>query len=337
MTRSSLLATALVAATTVSGTGCWMTNPDTPLIEAEDVRMEPPGSTGFRQLGDRGEVYDLALEVSDDVNGWVTEIAVGMSKLVHELNKYPADHEDGQWRVYGPHDDEDGRDGAWMAKIEGDGAGASFEVYIGRRGATAAEMTLLISGDVSVVDTERDGRFTIDFDTIRQFEDIIDDVDTDADYGGKITVSFERDTNTRQKRVELDFDGFFHDDGEDDLDFDGESYLYDRDAEGAGRFHFATWSSFDDGEWSGPELERMTVDMRWDVEEAGRAHGQISEIDGVGDLRHGDIAVSECFDAAGGLTWRMLNAPYAEYEPDYSFGDEGTCVFGQADLEQVRQ
>lgn len=335
MTRRSLLASALLTATVVPGTGCWMVGEDTPLIEAEDVRMEPPGSMGFRQLGERGEVYDLALEVSDDVNGWVTDIAVGMSKLVHELNKHPATAEDGEWRVYGPHDDDNGKDGSWMAKIDGDSAGATFEVYIGRRGATADEMKLLISGDVSVVETERDGHFTIDFDTIREFEDLIDDVNTDADYGGSITVSFERDTDTREKRVELDFDGFYHDDGEDDLDFDGESYLYHRDEEGAGRFHFATWSSFDDGEWSGPELERMTVDMRWNADEAGRAHGQIVEVDGVGDLRHGDISVSECFDAAGGLTWRNLNDPYSEYEPDYSFGDEGTCVYTDADM-QVR-
>lgn len=333
MTRRSLLASTLLTAIVVPGTGCWTVGGDVPVIEAEDVRMEPPGSMGFRQLGERGEIYGLALDVSDDVNGWVTEIAVGMSKVVHELNQHPATREEGQWRIYGPFDDEDGQDASWMAKITGDGAGASFEVFIGRRGAAADDMTLLITGDVSVVETERDGHFTIDFDTIRAYEDVLDDVSSDAEYGGTITVSFERDTSTRHKRVELDFDGFFHEDADGDLDFDGESYLYHRDAEGAGRFHFATWSSFDDGEWSGPALERMTVDMRWDTEEAGRAHGQITEVDGVGDLRHGDISVAECFDAAGGLTWRSLNEPYAAYQPDYSFGDEGSCVYTEADLE----
>ncbi|MCA9653782.1 MAG: hypothetical protein H6712_14060 [Myxococcales bacterium] len=332
MLRRTLLTSALLTATIVPGTGCWMdSGSGTPLIEAEDVRMEPPGTMGFRQLGDKGEVYGLALDVSDDVNHWVTDIAVGMSKLVHELDQHPATREEGDWRVYGPQDDEDGRDGAWMVKITGDSAAASFEVYIGRRGASEEQMRLLISGDVSVVESERDGRFTIDFDTIRELEDLIDGVNADADYGGKITVSFERNADTLYKRVELDFDGFYADDGEDDLDFDGESYLYHREDDGAGRFHFATWSSFE-GEWSGPALERMTVDMRWDADEAGRAQGSVVEVDGVGDLRHGDLTVAECFDGNGGLTWRSLDEPYLGYEPDYAFGDEKTCVFGESDM-----
>ena len=99
MLRRTLLTSALLTATIAPGTGCWLVaGSGTPLIEAEDVRMEPPGTMGFRQLGDKGEVYGLALDVSDDVNGWVTDIAVGMSKLVHELDQHPASRNPGRSR-----------------------------------------------------------------------------------------------------------------------------------------------------------------------------------------------------------------------------------------------
>jgi hypothetical protein len=193
-------------------------------------------------------------------------------------------------------------------------------------------MKLLIDGEISVSEEQRDGAFTIDFDTIHEFADVLDEATPDARYGGKISVTFERDLETDRKQVELDFDGFFYDDGVDDLDFDGERYTYHRDDRGAGRFHFATWSTFEASDWSGPELERMAVDMRWDEANAGRARGTIVEVDGEGDLRHGDIAVHECFDAAGGLTWREISEAYADYDPGYAFGDERSCVFDEADL-----
>jgi len=329
-------ATSVLAATLAAGlfpaAGCWMTNPDTPVIEAEDVRMEPPGATGFRAAGERGDVYELALAVSGDVNGWVTETAVGMSRIVHELNEYPETRTDGDWRVYGPHDDEDGKDGSWLVRLQGDEGAASFEVYIGRRGASEDAMKLLIDGEISVSDEQRDGSFTIDFDTIHAYADVLDEADQDARYGGKIAVTFERDLDTKHKQVDLAFDGFFYDDGVDDLDFSGESYVYRRDARGAGSFHFATWSSFEGEGWSGPELERMAVDMRWDEQNAGRARGTIVEVDGEGDLRHGDIAVHECFAADGGLTWRQLSEAYADYDPTYSFGEERSCLFAEEDL-----
>lgn len=331
-TDTSLVLAATLVAGLLPAAGCWMTNPDTPLIEAEDVRMDPPGSTGFRAAGDRGDVYDLALDVSGDVNGWVTETAVGMSRIVHELNRYPEDRTDGDWRVYGPHDDDEGKDGAWMVRLQGDEGAASFEVYIGRRGASEDAMKLLIDGEISVSDEQRDGAFTIDFDTIHAFADVLDEADPDARYGGKIGVTFQRDVESKHKQVDLDFDGFFYDDGVDDLDFDGESYRYRRDERGAGSFHFATLGSFESSGWSGPALERMAVDMRWDEQNAGRARGTITEIDGEGDLRHGDIAVHECFDSAGGLTWRTVSEAYADYDPGYSFGEERSCLFEESAL-----
>lgn len=327
-TASTLVLAAALAPTA----GCWMSNPGTPLLEAEDVRMDPPGSSGFRAAGERGDVYELALDVSGSVNGWVTDTAVGMSRIVHELNQYPETRTDGDWRVYGPHDDDEGKDGAWMVRLTGDESASSFEVYIGRRGASEDAMKLLIEGEISVSEQQRDGAFTIDFDTIHAFADVLEDADPSARYGGRIEVTFTRDLETKHKEVDLVLDGFFYDDGESDLDFDGETYSYRRDERGAGSFHFATWSSFEGSGFSGPALERMDVDMRWDEENAGRARGTIVEVDGEGDLRHGDLAVHECFDANGGLTWRQVSEAYADYDPSYSFGEERSCRFEDSDL-----
>jgi len=335
MIRRTALASALLAAAFAPSTGCWATNPDTPVIEAEDVSMDVAAGS-FRRAGERGDVYSLAIDVSTETNGWVTDVAVGMSAIVRELNHYPEDHTtDDGWRVYGPHDDDDGRDSAWMARIKGDEGGSSFEVYIGRRGMAAEQMELLIDGMISVDAEQRDGEFTIDFDTIHAFADVLDHAREDARYGGSIAVTFERDLDSRHKRVEMDFAGFHFDDGEDDLDFDGEHYTYRREADGAGQFHFGARSSFEGVGWSGPKLERMQVDMIWDADHAGRARGVIAEIDGEGDLWHGDVHVHECFDARGGLTWRSINEPYATYEPTYSFGEETSCVRSEDDLMKI--
>ena len=99
------------------------------------------------------------------------------------------------------------------------------------------------------------------------------------------------------------------------------------------QFHFAAQSSFEEPGWSGPELERMQVDMTWNRQNEGRARGMIVETEGEGDLRHGDIIVHECFDDLGELTWRTLNEEYLQYEPHYNVGDESSCVFAEADLE----
>ncbi|MCA9704789.1 MAG: hypothetical protein KDK70_02930 [Myxococcales bacterium] len=329
----TVLTSALLTATLVPSAGCWMTNPETPVIEAEDVTMEIGGDRGFRVAGERGDVYALATEVSGDTNRWVAEIAVGMSRVVRELSQYPEDRTEGDWRVYGPHDDENGKDGAWLARIQGDENGAIFEVYIGRRGASPEEMSMLIDGEITVDEAHRDGAFTIDFDTIFAYRDLLDDVEPDAEFGGKIAVTFDRRTESKHKQVELDFDGFHYDDGDEDYDFDGEHYTYRREADGAGQFHFATQSSFEQSGWSGPELERMVVDMTWNSDNEGRARGMVLESEGMGDLRNGDIVIHECFDDVGEVTWRTLNEEYLQYEPHYNVGEESACVFAEADLE----
>ncbi len=333
MTARTALATALLTASLVPSAGCWLSNPDTPVLEAEDVTMEVGDGRAFRSSGVQGDAYTLAVDVSENTNAWVVDVAVGMSHIVRELNRYPEDHTDGEWRVYGPHDDENGKDGSWMAKIQGDELGSSFEVYIGRRGASPDQMSLLIDGGINVDDDSREGTFTIDFDTIHDYADIIDDARQDARYGGKISVTFERSLEDLTKHIEMDFDGFYFNDGWEDANFDGEHYTYLRAGDGSGQFHFGARSSFDSEGWSGPEQERMLVDMSWTANNDGRARGQIVEVEGEGDLRYGDIVLHECFDSEGSLTWRDLNEEYAVHEPGYNFGDEETCVLTEGDLE----
>lgn len=52
----------------------------------------------------------------------------------------------------------------------------------------------------------------------------------------------------------------------------------------------------------------------------------------MGDLKYGDIMVSECFDSEGGLVWWYFNEFYVSYEFDYFFGDEVICVFDDSVL-----
>ena len=52
----------------------------------------------------------------------------------------------------------------------------------------------------------------------------------------------------------------------------------------------------------------------------------ITEVDGVGDMKHGDLSLDECFDGAGVLSYRYLSELYAAEVPGYNMGDEAACV-----------
>ena len=70
----------------------------------------------------------------------------------------------------------------------------------------------------------------------------------------------------------------------------------------------------------------MTLEWAWNPKGEGRTRGSIVEVDGVGDMKHGDLALEECFGADGYLTWRQINAPYVVEAPDYNFGDPASCA-----------
>lgn len=314
----------LATVLTLSLTGCFGTEAvQAPAFVADDVRVEVP-TGNLRALGGQGEVMTLADEVATDVNGWVAELAGSFGTMLTELSKHEPTSTDGEWRVYGPFDDEDGEDIAFMVRIAGDEASAKFEVRAGRAGSSTDEMQTVFSGDLAETDAARSGSIMLDFDAIWSLEVLRREIGDADDFGGRIEIAFDRELDSKAKTVELDFDGFRFTDVEDDLEYRDEHYRFAREPDGAGEFHFATWGSFDDEGWSGPERERMTVDMVWNANEAGRARGQVLELEGEGDLLLGDIVLEECFDAGFSLTWAEVNEPYRSMS-NYSEGDAAAC------------
>ncbi|MEM6996729.1 MAG: hypothetical protein AAF721_39865 [Myxococcota bacterium] len=335
MLGRTLAATPLLAGLALTTTGCFLfPEPvQTAVFQREDVSMDTPG--GFRALGEEGEVMMLADEIAVDTNRWVAEMASGFGEMLEELNQHPPSDEDGDWRIYGPEDAEDGEDASWMARVSGDKSKASFEVFVGERGADADEMVMLFSGDLAVEEGVRTGGFMIDFDVIAKLGALQDNVQEGDEFGGTITVDFTRSTKDQSKDVVLKFDGFHHSSKIDNEEFNykDETYNYHRDAGGAGLFHLATWAPFDDEGWSGPELERVTVDMAWNEKNAGRARAQILDVEGEGDLLFGDVELHECFDAGRSLTWAHINAPYSAEHPEYNEGDEKDCLLEESALD----
>ncbi len=337
MLGRNLAVTTLLVGLALPTTGCFLfPEPvQTPVFEKADVSLETPAD-GFRVLGEKGEVMQLADEVAVDVNRWVAEMTQSFGEMLEELNQHPPTDEDGEWRIYGPEDAENGEDASWMARVSGDADKATFEVLVGERGAKQSDMVVLFTGDLTVDGKARSGGFSIDFDVIKKLEALSDGIDGGEDFGGTINVEFSRQLDTQYKYVDIDFKDFFYVSEKDDEDFNyqDETYAYHREDDGSGLFHFATWAPFDDEGWSGPERERVTVDMAWDAKNAGRARARILEVEGQGDLRFGDIHLNECFDAGYSLTWANLNDPYAAEHPEYNEGEESACSLEESVLDE---
>ena len=72
----------------------------------------------------------------------------------------------------------------------------------------------------------------------------------------------------------------------------------------------------------------MTLDAAWTPDGAGRTRGTIVESKDMGDMKHGDLRVDECFGADGFLTWRQISEAYLVEKPDYDMGDAKSCALG---------
>ncbi len=311
------------ATLTATLTGCFDTAAPTPTFSADDVRIEVP-TGNLRALGGRGEVMELADEVSGEVNGWVGELAGAFGEMLAELSKHEPTSKDGDWRVYRPVEGDEHEDLTVMVRVEGDASRGGFEVLAGRGGASASELVVVFSGELTETDDARTGSIRLDFDAIFGIDALRKSVGGSEDFGGVIEVSFDRELESKAKTVELHFDGFRYANDQEDLEYRDEVYAFERESDGAGSFHFATWGTFDENGWSGPERERMTVDMVWDDTESGRARAQVLEIEGEGDLLFGDLVLEECFDPGFSLTWAEVNAPYGGLG-GYGEGDAAAC------------
>lgn len=338
--RSSLFAVAAVGLCTINS-GCGLfsggNDGDGAFLEGDDVRIAIPSGVSDRAAGDeiRGDIYSIVDHTITDTNGWVTGGVEGIAKIYEALDGMHETSMDGNWRVYGPYEDDQGRDLAWLARLDEVEGSKKFEFYVGPRDAAGIDdLQKLIDGELNIDGDERSGGFNLYFDTVEAYPETKEGDDSLYTFAGSILVSFERDTSTERKEIEIKFDDFSVDYNgylDDDLFFSDESYIYRTTDDGAGDFHLAVYGEWDDWGWSGSEVEEFVLDMAWTPKGEGRARGQILEVDGIGDLKHGDLVIDECFVTDGYLSWRQIGEAYADEAPGYSFGDEASCVF-EADV-----
>jgi hypothetical protein len=149
-------------------------------------------------------------------------------------------------------------------------------------------------------------------------------------------IRFERDLGSEHKIVEIVYDDFeVTQEFPIKEYFSADSYSFRRNADGAGEFVFGIVSTFQAQVWSGPERERMTLELQWNRNGAGRGKEQVLALEnGEGDLAYGDIVLEECFDEEGYFTWRTLNGAYAQAFPEYQAGDRSDCVEMNEELPQ---
>lgn len=336
-TRSTTLAAAL-SLPLLSG-GCFFLGGNDEFIQGDDVRLELPGQVQDRELDQakiHGDVHDLVLVTTANVNLWVTALVETSARAVEFLDDIPETSRDGEFRVYGPYDDRDGRDLSWLVRLAETDDGSVSELHVGKRGAgSQKEMDLLMSGNLVVGDGTRSGGFLIDFDVVELHPEMKGDRRELYSYAGAVEVTFEREVDSEKKHIDLAFkdftvvyDGFL----DSDTFFSDDTYVYHREADGAGTFHLALTGDWDEYGWSGPEQEKMTLEAAWTPKGTGRTRGTVVEEDGVGDLKHGDIQVDECFDDDGYLTWREITAAYLVDHPDYNLGDPSSCALDEKAL-----
>jgi len=326
---TSLLGAGLVAAALLPTHGCSFNTYDGVFFEAADVSIDVPNE-GFRDGETRGDLWRLINHTTANTNGWVTSVVETTSYVIEILNNYSATTRDGDWRVYGPFDDNGGRDIAWLVRVGGGELDTSFEFLLAPRGTVnVASFELIADGSLTVDDDRRFGNLHLDFNVIESYAGL--NLSVLWSFAGDINIEFERDVASGEKTISIDYDKFvatrtgFLDD---DVFESDETYEYHQASDGSGSFTLALLGEWDTWPytWSGPEQERMQLDMVWEPSKAGRARGTITEVDGVGDMKHGDLSLDECFDGQGVLSYRLLTEAYANEIPGYNMGDEAACV-----------
>lgn len=309
--------------------GCFFEPYDGVFFEAADVRLDVPGD-------DARAAYDgphfWVGVTAEQVNGWVTDVVESSALVVKLLNQYPETEREGDWRVYGPFNDDERRDLSWLVKVSGDGAETSFEIYVGRRYAKRSDMDLGLEGTLRVDGDLRDGDLVLDFDTLEKYPDW--KRDPTYTYRGDIGITFTRNVETEAKTIDLDFMDYqvehqsFLDD---DVFTSDEAYSYVREADGSGSFHLALMGEWDSYGFSGPARERMQLDERWDAAGASRTLGEVTDPEGTGDLEHGPLTLEECHDEGDVRVYRWINDEYLIEAPDYREGDASACAFTSVD------
>lgn len=325
MTRSVLVSVlALAAAGALPG--CFLT-PEYAFVEGDDVMMEPVRGAEFRAATEYGDIYAISMQSAHEVSGWIAVVVDLTGEVIDALDDFPTDSDDEGRRVYGPYEPR-GSDVSWLFRLDGDESSTRFEVFVGEDGAAGVdEMQRLLHGGVEISETRRKGSFELDFDVIEAYGEALKiGPDRDRHYTGSVALTFDRDLETDLKHIDIDYEDFtvtqevpIHE------FFAATSYRFHREADGAGEFHVDIASTFQAMLWSGPEVERMVIDMHWNADGAGRARGEVQS-EKEGDLLLGDLVLDECFDERGGMIWREVNAAYAAALPGYNTGDPRRCA-----------
>jgi hypothetical protein len=317
---ATLRSSALLLPLAMLGTGCFGGEHAFPT--SDDFRMSrSEAEEREASLEEYGDVYALGMQSAHEVNGWVGEGVEVAGRVIRALEKYPPTSRDGTWDVYGPYDDKESGL-SWRIRISGDEGGSNFDVAVG---SSSSELQTLLSGNIEIDDNMRYGSFSMDFDVVEAF-DLKAGPDVDRTYTGRVDIRFERNVDTELKVVEIDYENFEVTQEYPIKEyFSADSYAFRRNDKGAGSFHLDIVSTFQAQVWSGPERERMTIDLEWNDSGAGIGAGRMLQLEDEGDLAYGDIYLDECFDEHGYFTWRQLNEPYAGSYPEYQSGDPALC------------
>jgi hypothetical protein len=307
--------------------GCWQNSYAFPT--ADDVRMGKSEGESMREAapGEYGDVYALGMKSAHEVNGWVGEGVEAAGRVLRALERLPPTSHDGEYDVFGPYYDAE-TDRSWLIRVAGDEGESHFEVLVGAGDEEdAARMDELLDGEIAIDGDRRTGAFAMSFDAVEK-HGLKSGPDRDRTYRGSMEIRFERDTESEHKLVEVTFDDFEVTQEVPIVEyFSADRYSFRRNEAGAGELVFGLVSTFQEQVWSGPERERMTLELRWNEQGAGWGEEQVLALeDGEGDLAYGDIVLQECFDEHGYVTWRELNDPYAAAFPGYASGDPASCV-----------
>lgn len=326
----TILASVLALAAAGALPGCFLVAPEYAFIEGDDVKMEPVRGAEFRAAGgatEYGDIYAISMQSAHEVGGWIAVVIELTRKTIDLLDRFPSDVDDEGYNVYGPYQPKES-EVSWLFRLDGDERATKFEVWVGRAGASGiGDMDQLLRGEVELGETRRKGSFDLDFDVLESHGEALKiGPDRDRHYTGKVALTFDRELESDYKHIDIDYDRFTVTQEIPIKDyFAATSYNFHREKDGAGDFHVEIASTFQAMLWSGPEVESMVIDMAWNADGAGRAHGEMREGER-GDLLLGDLVLDECFDEEGALIWREIGAAYAEALPGYNSGDPKGCA-----------
>jgi hypothetical protein len=312
--------------------GCEQGGASFAFVERDDVILSVPAP---RAGGDapQGEAHELVATTATAIDGSVAEIVGAIVDVEAALADHRETRREGAFRIYGPFDDPDGRDVAWLVKIDGGDAAARFEILVAPRGTLDEDaFVVALHGDIDD-DGRRTGEVVIEYAAIDARSDLRPSGERLA---GRATIAFDRAPDEGDARVEIRFEAFVREDAAGTTWASDETLLRTRDGTGGGSLRVVLGTDTvapATGVLAELAIGTVELDARWDSAAAGRARARAAApANPDSALSHGDLVVHECFEGGGGLTFRALNEPYAADRPSYAFGDVASCVFTDSDL-----